>query len=366
MTEELLLVPVDETVVFPDTTVTLTVDIEVGDRVLLVPRDEDGVYANVGTIAVVIERARLPRGAHAVVLTGESRGIPGVAAPGPDGNLYVPVEAHPDVEPPRAKTAELEREYRALVEEILELRGTDNRVAGFLRSIAAAGALADTAGYSPVLSHEQKVRLLETLDVVERLELAIALQRESLTELQVRRRIRDDIDSDTQKQQRDYFLRKQLDSIRKELGDDEASVTDEYRGKLADVGAGMPEAIREQFERELTRLERMGEGGMEAQTIRSYLDWLLAVPWGEMSEDQLDIPHARGVLDAEHSGLDDVKERIVEHLAVRKLRLEREIDPDPRSGAILTLIGPPGTGKTSIGESIAHALGRKFVRLSLG
>ncbi|MCW2955267.1 MAG: lon [Thermoleophilia bacterium] len=366
MTEELLLVPVDETVVFPDMTVTLAVDASEGERVLLVPRDEHGVYANVGTIAEVVERARLPRGTSAVVLAAASRGVPGVAHTGPDGRLYVPVDAHPDVDPPRAKTAELEQEYRAVVEEILELRGTDERVAGFLRSISSAGALADTAGYSPTLSHPKKVSILETLDVVERLELAITLQRESLTELEVRRRIRADIDSDTQKQQRDYFLRKQLDSIRKELGDDEASVMDEYRTKLAETGEGMPDAIREQFERELTRLERMGEGGMEAQTIRSYLDWLLAIPWGTTSDDQLDIDHARRVLDDEHSGLADVKERIVEHLAVRKLRLEREIEADPRSGAILTLIGPPGTGKTSIGESIAHALGRKFVRLSLG
>jgi ATP-dependent Lon protease len=366
MTEELLLVPVDDTVVFPEMTVSLPLeDVAVGERVLLVPRDDEGSYANVGTIAEVTEIADLPRRAgHAAVLSGRSRGVPGVARTGPDGRLYVPVEAHPDELPPRARTAEAERTYRAIVEEIIDIRGIDSRVSQFVRSITDAGTLADTAGYSPDLRHDQKVRILEALDVVERLDLAIELQREVLAELQVRRRIRDDIQDETQKQQRDFFLRKQLDSIRKELGDDEASVVEEYRRQLED--SAMPEAVREQFERELTRLDRMGEGGMEAQTIRSYLDWLLAVPWGSRTEDNLDIAGARAVLDDEHAGLDDVKERIVEHLAVRKLRIEREIEADPRAGAILTLVGPPGTGKTSIGESIASALGREFVRMSLG
>src|SRR5947207_1700904 len=210
----------------------------------------------------------------------------------------------------------------------------------------------------------QKVELLETLGVVERLELALRLQRERLAELQVRKRIRDDAESGAQKQQRDYILRRQLDSIRKELGEDETSVADEYRKKIAD--AGMPDAVRKQAERELGRLERMGESSPESSMIRSYLDWLLAVPWAKRSEERLDPVHAREVLDADHAGLDDVKQRIVEYLAVRKLRAERGVPDDRRSGAILTLIGPPGTGKTSIGESIASATGRKFVRMSLG
>jgi ATP-dependent Lon protease len=365
MTRELLLVPVDENVVFPEMTVSLPIDdVAVGERVLLVPRSDDGTYAHVGTIAEVTELARLPRGGRAAVLTGETRGVPGVARTGPDGRLYVPVEPHPDEQPPRARTAEAEREYRAIVEEIIELRGIDSRVSQFVRSIVDAGTLADTAGYSPDLRLDQKIRILEAIDVEERLAIAIELQREVLAELQVRRRIRDDIQDETQKQQRDWFLRKQLDSIRKELGDDEASVAEEYRRQLDE--SGMPDSVREQFERELGRLDRMGEGGMEAQTIRSYLDWLLAVPWNERTEDNLDVTDARRVLDDEHAGLDDVKDRIIEHLSVRKLRIEREIEVDPRAGAILTLAGPPGTGKTSIGESIAHALGRKFVRMSLG
>jgi ATP-dependent Lon protease len=172
------------------------------------------------------------------------------------------------------------------------------------------------------------------------------------------------VESGAQRQQREYILRKQMESIRKELGDDDASVADEYRHKIEE--AGMPEAVREQAEREVGRLERMGDASGESSMIRTYLDWLVSVPWSKRSEERLDPAHAREVLDADHAGLEDVKERIVEYLAVRKLREERGIEEDRRSGAILTLIGPPGTGKTSIGESIARALGREFVRMSLG
>jgi ATP-dependent Lon protease len=172
------------------------------------------------------------------------------------------------------------------------------------------------------------------------------------------------VESGAEKQQREYFLRKQMDSIRKELGEDDASVVEEYRTKIED--AGMPEHAQEQALKELGRLEKMGEQSAESSVIRTYLDWLIAVPWSEKSDEKLDPEHAREILDADHAGLEDVKDRIVEYIAVKKLRVERGIQEDKRSGAILTLIGPPGTGKTSIGESIARATGRKFVRMSLG
>jgi ATP-dependent Lon protease len=200
--------------------------------------------------------------------------------------------------------------------------------------------------------------------VTERLELALKFQRERLAELQVRKRIREDVESGAEKQQREYFLRKQMESIRKELGEDDASLVEEYRTKIEE--AEMPEAVREQAEKELGRLDRMGEQSAESSVIRTYLDWLIAVPWSKRSEERLDPQHAREVLDADHAGLEDVKDRIVEYIAVKKLRVERGIQEDKRSGAILTLIGPPGTGKTSIGESIARATGREFVRMSLG
>jgi ATP-dependent Lon protease len=358
-----LLIPLDDNVVFPNMTVALTVDTGEEERVLLVPRHE-GVYAEVGTVAEVVEHGRLPGGAPVVTLNGLHRARLAAAETGADGRLYVEVEEQPDETPPPVKTRELETEYRAVVEEILELREADPRIGEFLRSVVEPGALADTCAYAPDLTFEQRIQLLQTIDVVERLELAISLQRERLAELQVRRRIREDVESGAQKQQREYFLRKQMDSIRKELGEDDGSILDEYRTKIDE--AGMPDDVREQAERELDRLERMGDSSGEASMIRTYLDWLLAVPWSKTSEERLDPKLAREILDADHAGLDDVKERIVEYLAVRKLRQERGIAEDKRSGAILTLVGPPGTGKTSIGESIARALNREFVRMSLG
>jgi ATP-dependent Lon protease len=342
---------------------TLAVDAGEDERVLLVPRHEQA-YANVGTVAEAGERVRLPGGVRAVTLTGLHRGVAGAAQTLPDGRLYVEVEERPDETPVDGKTRELEREYRAVVEEILEIRGDDGRISAFIRSITEPGMLADTSGYSPEITYAEKIRLLETLDVTERLELAIGFQRERLAELQVRKRIRDDVQDGAEKQQRDYFLRKQMESIRKELGEDDASIIDEYRTKIE--AAGMPDHAREQAEKELGRLERMGEQSGESSVIRTYLDWLIAVPWNKRSEERLDPVHAREVLDADHAGLEDVKDRIVEYIAVKKLRVERGITEDRRSGAILTLIGPPGTGKTSIGESIARATGREFVRMSLG
>jgi ATP-dependent Lon protease len=359
----LLLVPLEDTVVFPNMTVTLAVDVDDEERVLLVPVHE-GAYAKVGTVAQVADRVRLPGGARAVTLTGLHRGIAGAAHTDATGKLRVQVEERPDPEVKDGRIRELESEYRAIVEEILELRGDDGRISAFVRSITDPGTLADTTGYAPDVPFDRKVAVLEELDVRSRLELAIELQRERLAELQVRKRIREDVESGAQAQQREYILRRQLESIRKELGEDDGSVVDEYRRKIAE--AGMPDDVREQAERELGRLERMGEQSAESSLIRSYLDWLVAVPWSKRSEERLDPVHAREVLDADHAGLEDVKDRIIEYLSVRKLRQERGVPEDRKSGAILTLIGPPGTGKTSIGESVARALGREFVRMSLG
>ena len=237
---------------------SLTLAVDAGDeeRVLLVPRHEQD-FAAVGTVAEVADRVRLPGGARAVALQGLHRGVAGAAHTLPDGRLYVEVEERPDAVPVDGHTRNLEREYRAVVEEILELRGDDGRISAFVRSITEPGALADTSGYSPDLAYEQKVKLLQTVDVTERLELALGYQRERLAELQVRKRIREDVESGAEKQQREYFLRKQMESIRKELGEDDASVVEEYRTKIEE--AGMPDAVREQAEKELGRLERLGE-----------------------------------------------------------------------------------------------------------
>jgi ATP-dependent Lon protease len=359
----LLLVPLDDTVVFPTMDVTLPVNVGDEERVLLIPR-HDGEFAQVGTVAEVTDRLRLPGGGRAVALSGVARGVAGAAHTDAQGRLRVEVEEHADDVPVDGRTRNAEREYRAVVEEILELRGADDRVAAFLRAIAEPGPLADTIGYAPDVGFDQKVEVLETLDVTDRLQLAVRIQRERLTELQLRKKIRDDVQSGAEQQQREYFLRKQMESIQRELGEDSGSVVEEYRAKIDE--AGMPEPVEEQARKELGRLERMGEQSGEASMIRTYLDWLIAVPWSKRSDEKLDPVGAREVLDADHAGLEDVKDRITEYLAVAKLRRERGVKEDRRSGAILTLIGPPGTGKTSIGESIARATGREFVRMSLG
>ena len=357
----LKLIPLDDIVVFPGMAVQLPIDPGGDARVLLIPRHGNG-YAKVGVVAEVSPSKKRNRGVASIQAL--HRAVPGVAHADRDGVLRVDVEERPDVTPAPTHTRELEREYRAVVEEILDIRGDDGRISAFVRSITEPGALADTAGYAPDLNFSQKLELLETLDIVERLKVALRLQQERLAELQVRKRIREDVESGAQKQQRDYLLRQQMDAIRKELGENDGSVAQEYRKKIE--AAGMPDHVRQQAERELSRYERIGDSNAEASMIRTYLDWLLAVPWGQTSEERLDPRHAREVLDADHAGLDDVKKRITEYLAVRKLRADRGMADDRRSGAILTLIGPPGTGKTSIGESIARATGRKFVRVSLG
>ncbi|MEJ2887187.1 endopeptidase La [Actinomycetospora aeridis] len=371
---ELLLVPVDDNVVFPGMTVVIPAaevgPVEAGEQVLLVPRHE-GTFAGVGTVADVSERTRLPNGVTAVQLTGVGRGRAGSGRTDDDGRLRVDVTEHPDAVERDGRIRELETTYRAVVEEVLELRGDDGRGAAFLRGIDEPGALADTAGWAPEIPYDEKVSLLGTLDVRERLELALRLQRERLAELQVRKSLREDVESGAAKQQREYVLRRQLEAIRKELGEGsgDGGSGDDYRAKIAE--AGVPDHVREQAERELARLERTGEQSGESSMIRTYLDWLLALPWSQRSEEQLDPTAARGVLDADHTGLEDVKDRIVEYLAVRKLRRDRGVEEDKLGsnsgqGTILTLVGPPGTGKTSIGESVARAMGRQFVRMSLG
>src|SRR4051795_11108279 len=296
----LLLVPLDDTVVFPTMDVTLPVNVGDEERVLLIPR-HDNEFGKVGTIAEVVDHLRLPGGARAVQLSGVARGIAGAAHTDHLGRLRVEVEERPDDVPVDKRTRDFEREYRAVVEEILELRGADERVASFLRAIAEPGALADTIGYAPDVSFEQKVQALETIDVTERLELAVKIQRERLTELQLRKKIREDVQSGADKQQREYILRKQMESIQRELGEDGASIAEEYRKKIAD--AKMPEEVEEQATKELGRLERMCEQSGDASLIRSYLGWLIAVPWSERSDEKLDPVNAREGLDADHAGL---------------------------------------------------------------
>ena len=373
--QALPLLPLTTGVVLPGMVVTLTIESDEaraavgataeGDDALLltVPRVE-GRYARVGVVAKIEDVGRMRNGVEAVVIRGLRRATVGLGVPGTGEATWVQIE--PADEPVTERAHELAKEYRAAIEAITDARGVP-AVAEFLRGVTDPGQLADTSGYSPDLSFEQKVEVLETLDVQTRLERVVAWAKETLAEVQVKERIRDEVAGSLEERQREMLLREQMAAIRKELGEDGTEdVLEEYRTKIAD--AGMPEDVRTQAERELGRLERTSEQSPEYGWIRTYLDWLLDVPWSAKTEDNLEIAEARAVLDADHEGLRDVKDRILEYLAVRKLRAERGLaETGGRgSGAILTLVGPPGVGKTSLGESVARALGRKFVRVSLG
>ncbi|HEX6677098.1 MAG TPA: endopeptidase La [Actinomycetes bacterium] len=373
--ETLPLLPLTSGVVLPGMVVTATLETsearaaasaaaDAGQSLLLVPK-VDQRYAKVGTVAKIENAGELPGGQLAVIVRGLHRARIGNGVAGTGAATWVEVERVPEA-PPTARAIELAREYRAVVENILEARGAV-QVAEMLRGITDPGQMADTAAYSPDLSFEQKVELLETVDVEERLEKVLAWSRETLADVSLKDRIRKDVTEGMEKSQREYLLRQQLAAIRKELGEgDDEDLIESYRAKIAE--AGMPEKVRAHVEREVDRLERTSEQSPEHGWIRTWLDTMIELPWGKRSEDSLDIGEARRILDADHTGLEDVKDRIVEFLAVRKLRAERGLDGKAGrgAGAIIALVGPPGVGKTSLGESVARALGRSFVRVALG
>ena len=361
--------PLHNGVVFPHMAVTIQVSSDegrtalaaadkTGGRILLVPRLQ-GRFASVGTIAHI-------QGDDDgnIVVSGESRARVGAGSVDENGALWVEAEESPEVDISDEGLDELVSEYRAVVSAVLENRGL-SRVAERLLAMDSPSQLADLAVYSPDLTLEQKVELLEALDIRHRLGLLIEWMREVLADQELRRKVRDDASERIEKSQKEYILRQQLEAIKKELGE-EGDVTSEYRAKLEE--RDLPEAVAEAVSKEIDRLERMSEQSPEHSWIRTWLDTMFDLPWGKTSEDRLDLDEAWTVLDADHTGLHDVKERIVEHLAVRKLREERGLSGAKArdGGAILLLVGPPGVGKTSLGESVARALGREFIRVALG
>ena len=373
--EALPLLPLEGGVVLPHMVVTLALDddetraavaaaLDSAGLVVLVPRAA-GRYASVGTVAKVEDSGRLPNGDEVCVVRGVQRGRIGTGVPGNGRAVWVQVRPTPDPERPSERARELAAEYRALLENILDLRNASG-LTEYLRGITDPSHMADTSGYSPDLSFEQKLEVLETLDVEERLEKLVGWTKATLGELSLKDKIRSDVSERLEKSQREFMLRQQLEAIKRELGEDDADIVGEYRQKIEK--AGMPDEVRKEVERELSRLERTSEQSPETGYIRNYLDWMVELPWGKRSEDRFDIPEARHILDEDHTGLNDVKDRIIEFLAVKKLRRERNLEPagGRGSGAIITLVGPPGVGKTSLGESVARALGREFARISLG
>jgi len=374
-TDLIPLLPLNNGVVLPNMVVTIPLEREdaqaalqaarAGDRlVLLVPRVE-GRYASLGTVARVEDSRKLPNGVEVAVLQGLYRATVGSAAAGTGPALRVVAQEAHDLNPQSEQARVLAREYKALIENLLEIRGA-GEVVQMVQGIDKPSQLADLSGYSPDLSLERKVEVLTTLDVEERLRRLIEWTREILAEASLKDKIRNDVQEGMDKRQREFLLRQQLDAIKKELGEDGGDVVAEYRRRIDE--AGMPDAVRKEVERELGRLERTSEQNPEMGWIRTYVDWMLDMPWNQRTEDRFDVVEARRILDQDHTGLDDVKDRIIEFLAVRKRRDARGMGAvgGRGSGAIITLVGPPGVGKTSLGESVARALGRKFARISLG
>jgi ATP-dependent Lon protease len=335
-------------------------------RLLLVPRVDDR-FATVGTLAKIEDVGDLPGGGRAIVVRGIERAVLGAAEAG-HGALWLaaePVAGGSDgAESPGDDVRALAREYRAVVEQILDRRGARG-IAQSLRGIREPGALADASLYSPDLSIAQKVEILETIDVEARLRKVLAWAKETLDDLTVREEVESKVAEGLTKQQREAVLRRQLEEIRSELGESGGGDgAQDYRARLDEL----PERVRAAVEKELDKLERTSEQNPEHGWIVSWLDTIFELPWTARAEESYDLDAVRAVLDADHAGLDDVKERLVEALAVRKLRAERGLGAEGGrgSGAILALVGPPGVGKTSLGESVARALGRPFARVALG
>ncbi|MEZ5410373.1 MAG: endopeptidase La [Acidimicrobiales bacterium] len=384
-TETLPVLPLPDGVVLPDMVVTVAIQSKEAaeairaahdGRLLLVPR-VNGAFARVGVIATVADRS-LDNTPPMVTLRALGRARVGAGVVGSTPGLWV--EAEPVTDPtPTAEIEALAAEYRAAAISLLDRMG-GRQLAGALRELTSPGALADSVGYWPELSLEQRVELLETTDLEARLHLALGWVKEALADLEIQARIRKEVSEDLDKGQREAILRRQMAAIRSELGQGDEDLIAQYQAKLdALTGAdALGEATTAAVQREIDRLERTGNESMEANWIRTWLDTVFELPWAERASERLDLGEAADILDADHTGLQEVKDRLLEHLAVRKLRAERQAattagdaqaEPERRSdrrGVILALVGPPGVGKTSLGESVARALGRSFVRLALG
>jgi ATP-dependent Lon protease len=331
-------------------------------QLLVAPRLEDR-YASYGVIASVEQVGRFRGGTAAAVLKAERRARIGSGVSGPGAALWVEVEPIDAQVTERAH--ELAEEYKRLVVAVLQRREAW-QVIDAVHQMAEPNSIADSAGYAPYLSVDRKRELLETPDVESRLEALIGWTREHLAEVELTDKIGEDVREGMEKSQREFLLRQQLAAIRKELGEGEPDGADDYRSRAE--AAEVPDAVREALLREVDKLERSSDQSPETAWIRTWLDTVLELPWNVTTEDSTDVVAARAVLDADHHGLDEVKERIVEYLAVRTRRAERglQVVGGRGSGAVIVLAGPPGVGKTSLGESVARALGRKFVRVALG
>ena len=370
LTLPLLTVP---TVVLPGTVFTFALSTDAARAAVSAASAADGRVVlhnegpgDIGVVAHVPNTGAMPNGEMAAIVQADVRARIVALHPGERGSDHVDIVVLADGRPtPRVESAA--RELRVVLEEIAKLRGS-RRLPEILRTVSDPGQLADAVTTWSEADVDHQVAVLAATDLGERVDLVTQWAKGHLAELQVTAQIRADVTEGVDKQQREYLLRQQLAAIRKELGEDDDDVVGEYRTKVAELQ--LPEKVANAVNKEIDRLERTGQQSPEHSWIRTWLDRIVELPWNTRTEDQLDLEQARSVLDADHYGLDEVKDRIVEYLAVRKLRVARDVQPaenqSRKSGAVLTLVGPPGVGKTSLGESVARAMGRKFVRVSLG
>jgi ATP-dependent Lon protease len=333
-------------------------------KLLIAPRLDDR-YPTYGVLASIVQVGRIAgSGGSAAVVRGERRALIGTGTTGPGAALWVEVT---EVEEPQPSddTRALAAEYKKLLLAMLQRREAW-QIIDFVNKLTDPSQLADTAGYASYLTDMQKRQLLETPDVADRLRALIDWTSDHLAEVEVTDKIAEDVRDGMEKTQKEFLLRQQLAAIRKELGEGEPDGSDDYRTRIE--AAELPEKVREAALREVGKLERSSEQSPEGGWIRTWLDTVLDLPWHVTTEDSTDLKSAREILDADHHGLDDVKDRIVEYLAVRARRSQRgmAVVGGRGSGAVMVLAGPPGVGKTSLGESVARALGRKFVRVALG
>lgn len=376
-TIELPLLPLRDVVVYPHMVIPLFVGREksiealeaamTGDKQILLlaqrnPADddpgEDALY-RVGTIATVLQLLKLPDGTVKVLVEGEQRGAVERFSE-VDGHCRAEVSLIDETEAPERESEVFVRSLLAQFEQYVQLgKKVPAEVLSSLNSIDEPGRLVDTMAAHMALKIEQKQEILEIIDLSARVEHVLALLDAEIDLLQVEKRIRGRVKKQMERSQREYYLNEQMKAIQKELGDSDEGHNEIEELKKRIDAAGLPKDALAKAQGELNKLKQMSPMSAEATVVRSYIDWLVQVPWKAQSKVRLDLARAEDILDADHYGLEEVKERILEYLAVQK-RVKKI------RGPVLCLVGPPGVGKTSLAESIAHATNRKFVRMALG
>lgn len=376
-TIELPLLPLRDVVVYPHMVIPLFVGREksiealeaamTGDKQILLlaqrnPADddpgEDALY-RVGTVATVLQLLKLPDGTVKVLVEGEQRGAVERFME-VDGHLRAEVALIDEVDAPERESEVFVRSLLSQFEQYVQLgKKVPAEVLSSLNSIDEPSRLVDTMAAHMALKIEQKQDILEIIDLSARVEHVLALLDAEIDLLQVEKRIRGRVKKQMERSQREYYLNEQMKAIQKELGDSEEGHNEIEELKKRIDAAGLPKDALTKATAELNKLKQMSPMSAEATVVRSYIDWLVQVPWKAQTKVRLDLARAEDILDADHYGLEEVKERILEYLAVQK-RVKKI------RGPVLCLVGPPGVGKTSLAESIAHATNRKFVRMALG